>query len=38
MVFNPPADAVIDEGDHLVVMGQLDHLRSLEALMSKGRA
>ena len=37
MVFNPPADAVIDEGDHLVVMGQLDQLQSLEVMMTKGR-
>lgn len=35
MLFNPPADAVIEGGDHLVVMGDLDHLRRLEQLVGK---
>jgi voltage-gated potassium channel len=35
MLFNPPADAVIEGGDHLVVMGNLDQLRTLEELMTK---
>ncbi len=35
MLFNPPADAVIRGGDHLVVMGDVGHLRRLEQLMAK---
>ncbi len=35
MLFNPPADAVIEGGDHLVVMGDLDHLRRLEQWVGK---
>jgi len=32
MVFNPPADAVIEAGDFLIVMGEHANLRRLEAL------
>lgn len=35
MHFNPPADAVIRGGDHLVVMGDVGHLRRLEELMAR---
>ncbi|MCW5981263.1 MAG: potassium channel protein [Bryobacteraceae bacterium] len=38
MLFNPPADAVIESGDHLVVMGSVDHLRALEQLMAMVKA
>ena len=31
MEFNPPPDAVMRAGDHLVVLGHLDKLRALEA-------
>jgi len=30
MLFNPPADAVISRGDHLIVMGEPDNLQKLE--------
>jgi voltage-gated potassium channel len=30
MEFNPPPDAVMRAGDHLVVLGHLDQLRALE--------
>jgi voltage-gated potassium channel len=30
MEFNPPPDAVMRAGDHLVVLGHLDKLRALE--------
>lgn len=30
MVFNPPADTHIAAGDHLIVMGESDHLQKLE--------
>jgi voltage-gated potassium channel len=33
MQFNPPADAVIAGGDYLIVMGEHEHLRALEALL-----
>jgi voltage-gated potassium channel len=35
MQFNPPADAVIGRGDHLIVMGELDNLRRLERLVAE---
>jgi voltage-gated potassium channel len=35
MVFNPPAEAVIDAGDFLIVMGEHESLRKLEALLSE---
>jgi voltage-gated potassium channel len=31
MEFNPPAEAVIQAGDYLIVMGEPDPLRRLEA-------
>jgi voltage-gated potassium channel len=34
MIFNPPADTAISAGDHLIVMGQQEKLRSLESLLS----
>lgn len=36
MEFNPPADAVVKGGDHLIVMGDLDHLRKMAKLMDEG--
>ncbi len=36
MEFNPPADAVIQGGDYLIVMGDLKHLEKLASLM-KGK-
>jgi voltage-gated potassium channel len=33
MLFNPPADAVIQGGDHLIVMGKTEDVRQLERLM-----
>jgi voltage-gated potassium channel len=35
MIFNPPADAEIGAGDHLIVMGQPAQLRRLEELMEE---
>jgi len=35
MLFNPPADAKISGGDHLIVMGQPDGLRRLEQLLTE---
>jgi voltage-gated potassium channel len=34
MLFNPPADAKICGGDHLIVMGKPDGLRRLEQLLT----
>jgi voltage-gated potassium channel len=34
MLFNPPADARISGGDHLIVMGRPDGLRKLEQLLT----
>ncbi|MGH9720891.1 MAG: potassium channel family protein [Bryobacteraceae bacterium] len=34
MLFNPPADAVISAGDHLIVMGEPEKLRRLENLLA----
>lgn len=34
MVFNPPADAAIKAGDHLIVMGEVDRLQKLEHLLT----
>ena len=36
MEFNPPAEAVVKGGDHLIVMGDLDHLRKMAKLMDEG--
>lgn len=33
MIFNPPAEAEIDAGDHLIAMGEPGQLRRLEVLM-----
>lgn len=35
MLFNPPAEAKISIGDHLIVMGRPDGLRQLEQLISE---
>lgn len=34
MQFNPPAEAIIAAGDHLIVMGEPNSLRTLENMMS----
>jgi voltage-gated potassium channel len=34
MIFNPPADARISSGDHLIAMGEPQGLRRLEALLT----
>lgn len=34
MLFNPPADTAVRGGDYLIVMGQLQKLRDLEALIA----
>ena len=34
MLFNPPADARISSGDHLIAMGEPEGLRRLEALLT----
>jgi voltage-gated potassium channel len=35
MLFNPPADATISMGDHLIVMGRPDGLQKLEQLLTE---
>jgi voltage-gated potassium channel len=35
MLFNPPADAAIDGGDYLIVMGEPQNLAKLEALLAE---
>ena len=37
MLFNPPSDALIHAGDHLIAMGDLHGLRQLERLASERR-
>ena len=37
MIFNPPADTFIVGGDCLIVMGQQENLRRLEALVTESR-
>jgi len=37
MLFNPPADAAIEGGDHLIVMGETDNLRRLEKVLNEVR-
>jgi voltage-gated potassium channel len=37
MLFNPPAEAVIQSGDFLVAMGEQDSLRKLERLLAEVR-
>src|SRR5579864_4255442 len=38
MLFNPPAEAAIESGDHLIVMGEPHDLRRLEQMMAEVRA
>jgi voltage-gated potassium channel len=38
MLFNPPADTPVYGGDYLIVMGQPDNLRALEALVAEARS
>lgn len=38
MVFNPPAEAQIESGDYLVVMGESPNLRKLEQMLSEQKA
>lgn len=38
MLFNPPADAAIEGGDFLIVMGESTHLQKLETLLTEVRA
>ena len=38
MIFNPPAEAEIGAGDHLIVMGQPSQLRRLEELLEEKAA
>jgi voltage-gated potassium channel len=35
MIFNPPADTVIDGGDYLIVMGRQEKLHTLEGLLAE---
>jgi voltage-gated potassium channel len=37
MIFNPPADAVVQPGDTLIVMGGFDAVRELERQVAGGR-
>jgi voltage-gated potassium channel len=38
MLFNPPADAAIESGDFLIVMGESSHLQRLETMLTEVRA
>ncbi len=38
MLFNPPAEAKISTGDHLIVMGRPDGLRKLEQMLTEATA
>ncbi|HLG96224.1 MAG TPA: NAD-binding protein [Bryobacteraceae bacterium] len=38
MLFNPPAEAAIEAGDHLIVMGEAQNLRHLEQMLTEVRA
>jgi voltage-gated potassium channel len=38
MQFNPPAEAVVEADDFLIVMGEHDNLRRLERLLTEARA
>ena len=38
MEFNPPAEATVQGGDHLIVMGDGEHLRKLEKLLGGAAA
>jgi voltage-gated potassium channel len=35
MQFNPPAEAVLEAGDFIIVMGEHDHVRQLESLLAE---
>jgi len=35
MLFNPPAEAVVDAGDFLIVMGEHENVRQLETLLAE---
>ena len=37
MLFNPPADTAIGEGDYLIVMGKQEDLQALEGVLAAGR-
>jgi voltage-gated potassium channel len=38
MLFNPPADAALEGGDFLIVMGEAGNLQRLESLLTEARA
>ena len=38
MIFNPPAEAVLESGDYLIVMGEHGNVRKLEPLLAGERA
>lgn len=38
MLFNPPADALISEGDYLIAMGEADNLRRLAGMLTGTKA
>lgn len=38
MLFNPPADANITHGDHLIAMGEQENLRKLEQMLTEERS
>jgi voltage-gated potassium channel len=38
MLFNPPADAAIEAGDYLIVMGEAANLQKLEQMLAEVRA
>ena len=37
MIFNPPAEAEVSAGDHLIVMGELANLQRLEQMLAEAR-
>ena len=37
MIFNPPAEAEVNAGDHLIVMGELANLQRLEQMLAEAR-
>jgi hypothetical protein len=37
MVFNPPPDARVQSGDHLIAMGETGRLRKLEQMLYRSR-
>jgi len=38
MIFNPPAEAEVNAGDHLIVMGEPANLQRLEQMLAEARA